>query len=992
MKLPAAAAALVALAASAPTARAAEVILYNSLADGEGKIIGRSLYCETTQYNDGTYDLLQLCTDPWKGAALNVWNTPIASYSHVTFLAKADKYDAASCVPSFSVTCGWWPRYSSNAIDLAGPNGASYVEGGGALSATEWRQVSIPVSDLLAGSACESYTDFYSVNFNKCNPAPVYHVTDIRVTDSPPALAGPAPTTEAPTEAPTPYAPTVVWDEYVETSTSCFDARNNSTQVNANPDYLQLITDPWKGASLLLGRPCFPFSGGVYPDLTDAALGVGAHLTFLLRATGDFNPAEGVSCDPAVSMSGGHWVNGVGWSGQSGPIKIEHELIDYGVVSGSEYRQVSIPLDLFKTDVWDLNRVERLSFHHCQMSTSYEQPKYYVRDIQLTVRPPALASPYPTAAPTVRVTEDASQSTHREIHHHYYPILDDSRDASVWLEASDDQWPNVPADGADHGHTVHVPMGSTVTYSASTSPKLDKVVVHGTLIIEPAGADVLLTCGTLVVEMMGKLDVRTGGDGHTVTIEIDGALDTAADPEQTMVGLLNLGGETTISGDPVSAKMTQLKTAIDAGGTILVVDDSSGAAAAAWSVGDELILPDTKEGRDVEYWNYMAASGFQVPGETETVVIESMTTVGSGDLHIVLAAPTQFAHAAGCHAAHATRSVTIKSSATSADRGHVMHTGMGRFDVSDARFEDLGRTTTDALDLTALEDTGVELARGLARFVATHIGTNQIARYALHSHHSMIKVHWSGNVILNSPRNCMVMHNSFGDITDNVAVGCNGTAIFLESGTESGVVEGNFLIGTGGGTRGHDDGRFASGGGLDMAHGGFGIWARGMIAPIRYNHAEGVFGRSPYALFVHPLFVQDNVVPSVPGTNPALAGKTLKNIFYQQPVQLNTYGPFVNNTAFGTWRSALDLSYFSTPGVGVGHVIEGFDFTALAHSGQGIFTVHSPSFDLVDGYFEAKSPENAIVGVFCNNGQNALEVYYNNTVFDGVDVVRGGNC
>ena len=95
----------------------------------------------------------------------------------------------------------------------------------------------------------------------------------------------------------------------------------------------------------------------------------------------------------------------------------------------------------------------------------------------------------------------------------------------------------------------------------------------------------------------------------------------------------------------------------------------------------------------------------------------------------------------------------------------------------------------------------------------------------------------------------------------------------------------------------------------------------------------------------------------VEGTNPELAGKTLVHTFYHQPVSLQTYGPFKGNSAFGTWRSALDLSYFGGPGVGAGHVIEEFNFTALSFSGSGIFMVHSSAFDLVNCNFKASYPQ-----------------------------------
>jgi hypothetical protein len=55
--------------------------------------------------------------------------------------------------------------------------------------------------------------------------------------------------------------------------------------------------------------------------------------------------------------------------------------------------------------------------------------------------------------------------------------------------------------------------------------------------------------------------------------------------------------------------------------------------------------------------------------------------------------------------------------------------------------------------------------------------------------------------IVGSSRNGFVAHNSRVKIYDNVVVDVHGSAIFLESGTETGVVESNFVVGTGGGTR-----------------------------------------------------------------------------------------------------------------------------------------------------------------------------------------------
>lgn len=121
-------------------------------------------------------------------------------------------------MPKFSMTCGWWPRYGANTIELSG----DYVAGGN-LVADEWRQVVVPTSDLLIGSTCDekkhTYSGFYSVNFGKCNPPPKYWVTDIRLTDDPPTFGSISPTlgpTNVPTVSPTPYSPTLLWDEVAD--------------------------------------------------------------------------------------------------------------------------------------------------------------------------------------------------------------------------------------------------------------------------------------------------------------------------------------------------------------------------------------------------------------------------------------------------------------------------------------------------------------------------------------------------------------------------------------------------------------------------------------------------------------------------------------------------------------------------------------------------------------------------------------------------------
>ena len=110
-----------------------------------------------------------------------------------------------------------------------------------------------------------------------------------------------------------------------------------------------------------------------------------------------------------------------------------------------------------------------------------------------------------------------------------------------------------------------------------------------------------------------------------------------------------------------------------------------------------------------------------------------------------------------------------------------------------------------------------------------------------------------------------------------------------------------------------------------MAHGGFGIWARGKLALVEGNHCEGNFGNAPYAFFVHPNFIKDKIVPDVPGTDSYLVGKKLRDIkpTHTNGLQLQSYGGFIGNTAVGTFQNGIELSYFSVSDSDeVGSIIE----------------------------------------------------------------------
>jgi hypothetical protein len=184
--------------------------------------------------------------------------------------------------------------------------------------------------------------------------------------------------------------------------------------------------------------------------------------------------------------------------------------------------------------------------------------------------------------------------------------------------------------------------------------------------------------------------------------------------------------------------------------------------------------------------------------------------------------------------------------------------------------------------------------------------------------------------------------------------------------------------------------------GLDMAHGGFGIWCRGKLAMVRNNHAEGHFGFSPFAFFVHPNFVSTKVVPAVPGTPALLVGKSLKDIGSMTigGFHLQSYGGFKDNSAVATFKIGIDLSYFATSATDtVGSIVEGAKIRALAKSGHGISTTHSSLFTLNDVSIAGDFTVNTITGIWCNNCNNCtLRTPNTSLVISNVNKTRGGNC
>eukprot|EP00550_Attheya_septentrionalis_P000654 CAMPEP_0198285446 /NCGR_PEP_ID=MMETSP1449-20131203/4720_1 /TAXON_ID=420275 /ORGANISM="Attheya septentrionalis, Strain CCMP2084" /LENGTH=1026 /DNA_ID=CAMNT_0043982855 /DNA_START=46 /DNA_END=3126 /DNA_ORIENTATION=+ len=1011
------------------TANAASVVLWATTSDGwTEEDPTRSCFVDTrvTAFGDGqpggAEDYFKVATTKWHSSGLqfgclqkdaswnciascfdNGANPTFSTYGYLTFLAKVEgDFSPVGCQPTVGLGKRW-PMYASNNIQL---NGA-YVQHG-ELSDTEFRQVVIPIQDF-ATLEWPDLSDVKTLTFKSCGTAysfaATYKITDVQLTDDPPPLLE----TGAPSPVPSVHVGpwiTNIWNSaddshtVEDVATSCLthgEAYITTTSAHDDiffdglHDYFTASPDKYRSVGVMLGcqgkdanwvcnKSCMPWDG-TNPDFTEG------YLTFLAKVEGTFTD----TCKPAVGFTGGGWPRL-----SSNNVVMEHEYVDFGKLVSDEWRRVVIPLADFKTPDWDMSSIYAMYFQTCGMEHVGSQPSYHVTQVQIWDVQPELIAPPPTIAPTVQVTESPQLATHRMVHHHWYPLLGEIHDSSTWYYVSGGTWPSIPTEAPDQSIVVVIPMGESVSFSSYDETKYDKVIVYGSLTIVPNGVDVLLRPGTLVVEMMGTLVIETLEMSETVTIEIDAALDRDADPQETMVGIISLGGNIRVHGNESSKKMAKLITTASVNTMQLVVEGDVG----DWSTGDEIILPDTQEGLDVGHWNFPNNEPNGYTDQTEIHSIASVVSDSNGNSIITLATPVSYEHTANAHAGHITRSIKFVTSPTSSDRGHILFTGMGSMEFRNARIEEFGRTTIELIDDTTIEESSeLHFAEGLAHMSVVHQGTNQLARYPFHAHHSSIESYFQGSVILNSPRNGCVPHNSRMHVTDNIIIGAAGSGVFLEGAVETGPVEGNFFVGTGKGTRGGDDGRFSTQAGEDMGHGGFGVWARGVYSKIQNNHAEGHFGRAPFAYFVHPSFVEHIRVPDVPGTPDFLVGKTRQEVAhafahdFDPPTSLTiqTFGAFVNNTARGTWGIGLDVSYFgSTVGVPEGNLIENFELEALAYSGSGMHTTHSSTFTLRGGSMRGAVEGNAIVGIFCNNG--GLEIFYNESDIINVALIRGGNC
>lgn len=411
----------------------------------------------------------------------------------------------------------------------------------------------------------------------------------------------------------------------------------------------------------------------------------------------------------------------------------------------------------------------------------------------------------------------------------------------------------VPRFAAVLPNSLTVPAGQTVTLTSGT---WDAIEVGGTLVCSRT-VDTTVRFTHFLILPGGRLDCGTETSPVLRRVEFiirDVPLDLVRDPFQWGNGILNFGTQTRV-GRPLTCTWTELTSDAPAGATSIAVANTCG-----WQVGDDLVLPDTRQ-PPVDSTSGQTAA-LRADGTHRITAIAgnlisltpalafSRESVKDPNGGIVLRP----------RVANVTRNIVVRSENPLGTRGHTADIGHGAsWDVQFNQFSGIGRTSFDVLNSTPAD--------------RSHVGTNQVGKYGAHVHHagsSLATRSYIGNAAIGDGRSkwCFVAHVTHDTLFEwNVCTGVQGAGFVTEDGTEvrntfrrnfaayviaSGLGEGNEVSGT---TR--------------PGSAGSGFWFRGVRQTMEFN--ESWNNDVGIALFNQNHVAPATLVPSVPGGTPDTA-------------------------------------------------------------------------------------------------------------------------
>ncbi|MCB9757937.1 MAG: fibronectin type III domain-containing protein [Candidatus Omnitrophica bacterium] len=468
---------------------------------------------------------------------------------------------------------------------------------------------------------------------------------------------------------------------------------------------------------------------------------------------------------------------------------------------------------------------------------------------------------------------------------------------------------------------VKISQGHTVIYNASSDESLAALGIEGQLEFA-TDTNTRLKVGTILVYRSGQLHIGTEANPIQPSIKAEIILADRPlamyapdpqtkmfDPKQMGTGIISLG-EVLIYGAAKTPTWLRLSQEPKAGQTALLLES----APKGWRVGDKLVLPDTRQ-TPLKYFPST------IPNRPITSQIELVEISNITNNTIILKSPLTFDHLGGRngkndiialpHVGNITRNITVHSENPSGTRGHILFTERARVDIHYASFEDLGRTTPNALDSTVVQDGKL-----------LHIGTNQIGRYSIHFHNVMgpenptntgYQFVFDGNCILRSLKWGMSIHNShFGIVSNNIVYDAQGAGILTEQGNEHEVViEKNFIVKIGDVLEGLYNPVYGgvAGPGRPLGFGDFGwegsaFWLSGNDLIVRDNvAANAAFAGVMYNARPSGFARNTPIVPNVRGADISDLSQWTDHTIIPAPEIIESNHNEVYGSAIGVWVS-----------------------------------------------------------------------------------------
>lgn len=442
---------------------------------------------------------------------------------------------------------------------------------------------------------------------------------------------------------------------------------------------------------------------------------------------------------------------------------------------------------------------------------------------------------------------------------------------------------------------VLVPQGITLTVDGVIPARLRWIRVNGKLRFSTS-ADTELNVETIVVDPGGTYEQGTIDDpvhgtvGAPIAPDVSskvrfidtGDIDRAYDPFGLSRGFIS-HGVSSIHG-AATTPYAFLAAPAMAGDTVLhLVSEPSN-----WEIGGPVVVPavdfvvglpegtsqgDLDEQFTIESIAWNAAMGVWDVSLNRPLAFTHappLRETGNGVPDPAFAIPVAYLH----------RNVIYTSeSTTTSRRGHVMFMHKGDVSVSNALFEQLGRTSSQV----QVTDPQVD-ANNILNLATTG---NDRGRYSLHVHRTIpdptkrIKI--SGVCVVNSPKLGIVNHDSSVDVEDSVVFDAAGSAFFTEIGTEIGTFDRCLAIHTIRGVGEMED-RFSHTlpGGADFGFNGVGFWLQGggvavtdcmafnsrreaFVAETVSLTIDGVLTRFPASNLENPTWVASSVLYTAPG-------------------------------------------------------------------------------------------------------------------------------